>query len=194
MRCPVEPDRAAFLAMFAASADHLAPWMPTLAELGGSPDAYFDRQLARAALEWRAGTGCRLVAFLPSGEVVGTFNLNNIVRGVFQNADAGWNVSASHLRKGFATECVHALLSFAFTPESRGGLGLHRVQAGIIPRNTASLGVANKLGLRHEGLALRYLRINGVWEDHALFATTAEEWPAQPPPPKSTPPRGRAGR
>ena len=25
-------------------------------------------------------------------------------------------------------------------------------------------------GFRHEGMARRYLRINGVWQDHVLYA------------------------
>ena len=55
-------------------------------------------------------------------------------------------------------------------------LMLHRLQVAIVPRNAASLRVVEKLGLRREGLAERYLEINGVWEDHYRFAITAEEW------------------
>ena len=57
-------------------------------------------------------------------------------------------------------------------------VGLHRVQPAIIPRNTASKRVAQKVGFRLEGRALRYLRINGVWEDHDIYAMTAEDWQA----------------
>jgi ribosomal-protein-alanine N-acetyltransferase len=53
---------------------------------------------------------------------------------------------------------------------------LHRLQVSIIPRNGPSLRVAEKLGLRNEGTALRYLEINGVWEDHVRFAITSEDW------------------
>ncbi|HEU5148977.1 MAG TPA: GNAT family protein [Iamia sp.] len=49
----------------------------------------------------------------------------------------------------------------------------------IIPRNTASRRVPEKLGLRDEGTALRYLEINGVWEDHVRYAIPAEEWDAR---------------
>jgi ribosomal-protein-alanine N-acetyltransferase len=55
-------------------------------------------------------------------------------------------------------------------------LELHRLQVAIIPRNAASRRVAEKLGLRDEGTALRYLEIAGVWEDHVRYAITAEEW------------------
>jgi ribosomal-protein-alanine N-acetyltransferase len=33
-----------------------------------------------------------------------------------------------------------------------------------------------KLQYREEGIAVRYLEINGTWEDHIRFAITAEEW------------------
>jgi len=62
-------------------------------------------------------------------------------------------------------------LRFAFE-----SLGLHRVEISIIPRNAASRRVVEKLGLRVEGLAERYLEIDGVWEDHIRFAVTTEEW------------------
>jgi ribosomal-protein-alanine N-acetyltransferase len=55
-------------------------------------------------------------------------------------------------------------------------VGLHRLQVSIIPRNRPSRRVVEKLGLRAEGIAVRYLCINGVWEDHMRFAITAEEW------------------
>ena len=55
-------------------------------------------------------------------------------------------------------------------------VGLHRLQISIIPRNSASRRVVEKLGVRYEGLAEGYLRIAGVWEDHMRFGITAEEW------------------
>ena len=55
-------------------------------------------------------------------------------------------------------------------------LHLHRIQIAIIPRNTASRRVVAKLHLRDEGIAVRYLEINGVWEDHVRYAITREEW------------------
>ena len=45
-----------------------------------------------------------------------------------------------------------------------------------MPRNKASIRVLEKNGFRHEGFSSRYLNINGVWEDHELFAVTVEEW------------------
>jgi len=63
------------------------------------------------------------------------------------------------------------VLAFAFD-----SLALHRVEVNIVPRNAASRRVVEKLDLRSEGVSLRMLEIDGVWEDHMRFAITAEEW------------------
>jgi ribosomal-protein-alanine N-acetyltransferase len=55
-------------------------------------------------------------------------------------------------------------------------LGLHRVEAAIVPRNAASRRVVEKLGLREEGIARRFLQIQGVYEDHIRYAMTLEEY------------------
>ena len=58
-------------------------------------------------------------------------------------------------------------------------LHLHRLEICIVPRNTNSRKVMDTLGIREEGIALRYLEINGAWEDHIRYAITAEEWQAR---------------
>ena len=68
-------------------------------------------------------------------------------------------------------ESVAVVMRFAFDD-----LRLHRLQIAIIPRNRNSRRVMEKLELREEGVALRYLEINGMWEDHVRYAITAEEW------------------
>ena len=52
-------------------------------------------------------------------------------------------------------------------------------EAAIVPRNTASRRVAEKLGLREEGTSERFLQIRGVYEDHVRYAITVEEWHAR---------------
>jgi ribosomal-protein-alanine N-acetyltransferase len=69
------------------------------------------------------------------------------------------------------TEAVVAVTAFAF-----GSANLHRIQAAVTPRNLASQRVLTKAGYRQEGLAQRYLCVAGSWEDHFLYAITAEDW------------------
>jgi ribosomal-protein-alanine N-acetyltransferase len=70
------------------------------------------------------------------------------------------------------TEAVRAATTFAFAFAR-----LHRVQAAVMPSNRASQRVLEKAGFRREGLAERYLCIAGAWQDHFVFAVTADEWP-----------------
>lgn len=100
-------------------------------------------------------------------ELVGRITLNQVVRGVFQNAYLGYSIAERWNGRGFATEAVRLTLDYAF-----GEAGLHRVQAAVMPRNAGSIRVLEKNGFREEGYAVGYLRINGVWEDHRIFART----------------------
>ena len=95
------------------------------------------------------------------GRVIGSVALNNIVRGAFQSWFLGYKLDGALCGRGYMTQAVEACTRFAFGPAA-----LHRVEANVMPRNTASLRVLEKCGYRPEGLARRYLRINGVWEDH----------------------------
>lgn len=175
-----EEDRAPFIAYHERSRDHLRPWSPRMPE-GVTLDQFFTQQLDRAQRGLADGTVLRLGAFLLDGnELVGMFNLNNIVRGVFEGADAGWQIAARHTGKKLATEGVYALLDIALAPPHPApahprGLNLHRVQANIIPQNTASLKVAENCGFRREGLAEKMLKINGAWQDHVMHAKLACE-------------------
>lgn len=169
LRPLLEGDREEFVAIHQRSEAHFAPWSP-LRPPEQSWEALFERQLQKVA----EGGAWKGVGVLESGRIGGFFNLNEIVRGPFQNAYAGWSVDVAVASQGVGTAGVRALLAFAFagSPE---GLGLHRVQANIIPRNRASVRVAEKAGFRLEGLARRYLSIAGAWEDHAMYAMTMEE-------------------
>jgi len=102
---------------------------------------------------------------------VGELTLSSVVRGPFQNAVIGYWIDNAQAGNGYVPEAVAVALAFAFDD-----LGLHRIEIAIIPRNERSRRVVEKLNIRLEGVAEKFLQINGVWEDHARFAITAEEW------------------
>jgi [ribosomal protein S5]-alanine N-acetyltransferase len=166
-------DRAAFVRMHDLSRAFFAPWSPTV-ESAKSSDELFDGQLKRSLDGLQTGKDLRLAAFLVDGRMGGEFNLNEIVHGAFQNAYAGWKVSAEVARQGIGMEGATALLDIAFAPPPVG-LGLHRVQANAVPSNAPSVALMQKLGMRYEGLAKRYLKIAGEWRDHVMYAKTVEE-------------------
>ena len=154
----------------------LVKWEPR--PIAGYPDPTVDRRafVARCGArdrERELGSGFGFGIFV-DGRFAGEINLNSIQRGPFQNAYIGYWIDEAVAGNGYVPEAVVVLLRFAFEE-----LGLHRVQISIIPRNRASRRVVEKLGLRDEGVAERYLEINGVWEDHVRFAITVEEWEAR---------------
>jgi [ribosomal protein S5]-alanine N-acetyltransferase len=86
----------------------------------------------------------------------------------------GYLVDPARRREGVGAEAVSAMLKFCF-----GELGLHRAQAFIHPDNTASRGLAEKLGFRCEGLLRHNLRVGDEWRDDLLYALLANEHPSQ---------------
>lgn len=166
-------DRAEFVRVYQISRTLWEPWSPA-AFLDHSPAQLFDRQLERSLTGIQNDTHYRLVGVLEDHSIAGFFSLSEVVRGVFQNAYASWSVSADRAGQGLGTEGAQALLDFAFLPPPQG-LGLHRVQANVIPTNRASLRVVEKTGFRYEGLAKGYLQIAGQWQDHAMYAKLADE-------------------
>ncbi len=120
--------------------------------------------------EWQLGTGYGFGVFV-EGRFAGEINLNSVQRGPFQNAYVGYWIDEAHAGHGYTPEAVVIVARYAFEVQ-----GLHRIQISIIPRNAASRRVVEKLEVRAEGVAERYLEINGRWEDHIRFAMTSEEW------------------
>jgi ribosomal-protein-alanine N-acetyltransferase len=101
----------------------------------------------------------------------GEININNVVRGAFQCGVVGYWIDQKHAGNRYIAEGVAIICRFAFDE-----LHLHRLEICIVPRNTNSRRVMEVLGIRDEGIAQRYLEINGAWEDHIRYAITAEEW------------------
>lgn len=173
LRLLEEHDRVESIRVHNLSDEFYRPWMPT-PPATETPEKLFEAQLARARNGWAAGTQLRMVGELDDGRLAGFFNLNEIVMGSFCCAYAGWRVNLELARQGYATEAVSGLLDLAFAPPPRG-IGLHRVQANIIPTNAASIALARKCGFRREGLAVRYLEVGGRWQDHLMLAKLADE-------------------
>ncbi|MDQ1428534.1 MAG: [ribosomal protein S5]-alanine N-acetyltransferase [Acidimicrobiaceae bacterium] len=155
------------------SRDWLVRWEPR--PIIGQPDAAEDRRVFAARCgardrERQLGTGYGFGIFV-SGRFAGEINISSIQRGPFQNAYVGYWIDQAMAGNSYVPEAAVLVFRFAFEE-----LALHRVQVAIIPRNHPSRRVAEKLGLREEGIAFRYLEINGVWEDHVRYAITSEDW------------------
>lgn len=164
-------DASSLLELRRSNRDFLTPWEPRRDETFWTLEAQ-EAEIERGAVEAANDQGVAFGILLNhSEELVGRVALSNIVRGIWQNATLGYFVGRQHNGKGYATEAVHLTLRFAFESAR-----LHRVQAGVIQRNAGSIRVLERAGFRFEGVSPRYLNINGVWEDHRMYAITVEEW------------------
>jgi ribosomal-protein-alanine N-acetyltransferase len=156
------------------SRDWLEAWEP-LSE-PGTPDPVTDLEAFRARCgAWERqrhfDSAYGFGIFLRKGPFVGEVSLGSVQRGPFQSAFVGYWIDQAYAGQALVPEAVVVILRFAFEE-----LGLHRVEAAIVPRNGRSRRVADKLGMREEGVSTRFLQIRGIWEDHVRYAITAEEW------------------
>ncbi len=164
------PDFADWTQLRKASRNHLTPWEPQWSTDEFDRSA-FRRRLRHYQHEQREDLGYAFAIFTLADEtLIGGISLSNVRRGVTQSAQLGYWLGAPHVGQGHMRDAVSAIVPFAFF-----GLRLHRVEAATLPDNTASIHVLERNGFLREGFARRYLKINGAWRDHILFALIGDE-------------------
>ena len=103
-------------------------------------------------------------------ELVGGITVSNVRRGIAQTAQLGYWIGQPHANQGYMSEAVRAVCDFCF-----GQLALNRVEAACLTNNGPSARVLEKCGFTHEGIARKYLKINGRYQDHLLFALLRDD-------------------
>lgn len=170
LRPPRLADYGDWATLREASRSYVQPWEPRWPE-DDLTRAAFRRRLGLYGREMDLGTAFPFFIFRSAdGVLLGAITLSNIRRGVAETGALGYWIAETHAGKGHATAAVRAVLAHAFGP-----LGLHRVEAACLPTNLASRRVLEKAGFRKEGEARAYLKINGDWADHWLFAIVCDE-------------------
>jgi len=170
LRHPKWADYDAWETLRRENKTYLTPWEP----------AWDEKHLSRASYRTRLGRFKKMVGndeaypfhvFRASDErLIGACNITHIQRQVAQTAQLGYWVGEHYARQGFARASVSAATRFCFET-----LGLHRVEAAVKPENTASIKVLKVMGFQKEGLARGYLKINGKWEDHVIYAKLSSD-------------------
>ena len=170
LREPQMPDYPAWSALRAQSREFLEPWEPRW------PRDELERNTYRRRIRYyyrdaRQDLGYAFFLFRTSDNaLIGGATLSNIRRGVSQSCSLGYWIGEPHARQGYMTRGVRAITWFVFDV-----LRLHRLEAACLPENKASAALLTRTGFQYEGLARRYLKINGTWQDHWLFALLAED-------------------
>ena len=170
LRIPVLADYPAWAELRAASREFLRPWEPAWADDELSRGS-FRRHLRHYQTDLRDDTGYAFFVHDENGnQLLGGLTLTNVRRGVTQSCSLGYWTGAPHACKGHMGRAVRAIIPFAFNT-----LNLHRIEAACLTTNAASIKVLEKSGFQREGLARRYLKINGIWQDHLLFGLLVDD-------------------
>jgi ribosomal-protein-alanine N-acetyltransferase len=171
LRPPRRADWADWAELRGESREFLVPWEPAWSDDALTKSA-FRRRLSRYAEDWSRDLGYSFFIFRRVDDmIVGGISIANVRRGVAQTCSFGYWMGKRYARNGYMTEAVHGACGFVFDQ-----LSLHRVEAACLPSNEPSKGVLRQSGFRYEGLAKRYLKINGTWQDHMQFALLREEF------------------
>ena len=166
LRAPRAKDHAAWAAAREQSREHLERWEPSWSDHEFTPRSF------RKRLKWYregAGSDTSYSFFIEAKKdagLIGGVTLDAIRRGTTQRAVLGYWLVKSATGHGYMTEAVRAVTRFAFDD-----LKLHRLEAASIPENVASVRVLERAGFEREGYMRAYIRIDGAWQDHLLFAT-----------------------
>ncbi len=160
IRAPGRSDEAAFLAAVARSRSYHRTWVKP-----PSTAVQYREWLGRLKQPTHYSF---LVLLRGTDEIVGVFNISNIVLGQFCSAFLGYYGFAGHERQGLMAEGLRAVVSHAFKK-----LKLHRLEANIQPGNAPSIALAAACGFEKEGYSPRYLKIGGRWRDHERWAIRA---------------------
>ncbi len=171
LRLPQSEDFLAWSKVRGISQARLVPFEPLWSVKELTKDAFRNR-LRFYRQEFRDKTGYPFFIFKKEEEtLIGGITLSNVQRGVTQSAALGYWMGTPYQNQGFMSEAVEVMQKFVFRE-----LMLHRLEAATMPSNEASIRVLEKCGFCKEGLARRYLRINGTWSDHFLYSFIEDDF------------------
>lgn len=134
-------------------------------------EGFWREQAQRSVQDFARDQSARFFVFTQDEEPIGTANLNQIVRGPIQGCFLGYALDPVKQGKGLMHEALTALIRYGFED-----LNLHRMMANYLPHNTRSAAVLERLGFEIEGLARKYLHVNGQWQDHVQTSLINDQW------------------
>ena len=170
LRLPASSDFNEWARLRGESRSFLEPWEPSWAsdELDKSAWRY---RLRRYREDYSRGSAIPFFIFEKiSGQLLGGVTLGNIRHGVARSGHIGYWIGEKYAGQGYMLEALELLARHAFDT-----MRLHRIEAACIPGNRRSVRVLEKAGFTREGLLRSYLKINGIWQDHYLYALIADD-------------------
>ncbi len=88
-----------------------------------------------------------------------------------RQGEVGFILNPDFHGQGIATEAARAMLELGFAE-----LGMHRIVARADARNTPSVRVMERLGMRLEAHLVENEFVKGEWTDEVIFALRSGDW------------------
>lgn len=110
------------------------------------------------------------VVLSSTGELIGDCGAKSDAADPRQ-AEIGYTIAKQHQGRGYGIDTVRTLLGYLFDSRDK-----HRVTASCDPRNTGSIRLLERVGMRREGHLLESIWFKGQWADDLLFAMLRREW------------------
>jgi RimJ/RimL family protein N-acetyltransferase len=134
--------------------------------------AFLERRLRQTSIEAEDGALVLAITVPPSDLVVGELMLR-VPSARHRQGEIGWSLHPGAQGHGYATEAAREGLRLAFAE-----LGLHRVAADADPRNTGSLRIMERLGMRREADYVDAYFLKGEWVGETHYGILEDEWRA----------------
>lgn len=153
-----------------ANRSFLKPFEPTWPKDCLS-ETFFKRRLKRQIKNWIEDRGYAFLIFTHDGSLVGGMNINNVERGASHYASLGYWITEELQGQGYMSEALNLSIQYCFE-----NLHLHRINVSCLLNNSRSKNLLLRANFTKEGMAKKYLKIDGKWQDHFLFGLTIEDW------------------
>jgi [ribosomal protein S5]-alanine N-acetyltransferase len=144
-------------------------------DLGAKPEkdltlTQFKKILSEQAEQRKKNTFYSLGVFDSAGSLIGGVSIMEVIRGISHTAYLGYRIFNNYWGLGYGKEAVQAVIDIGFRD-----IKLHRIEAGIEPRNSRSIRLAKALGMRREGLKKRAIFLRNQWVDLLMYTLTCED-------------------
>jgi RimJ/RimL family protein N-acetyltransferase len=110
------------------------------------------------------------IALRADDQLIGSLTLFNLDFN-HRRAEIGYALGREHWGHGYMNEALMAVLKYAFEV-----LELHRIEADVDPRNTASIKTVERLGFQREGYLRERWQVNGEIQDAYFYGLLKQEW------------------
>ncbi|AKH81424.1 GCN5 family acetyltransferase [Streptomyces sp. CNQ-509] len=164
----LEPWQAAELTAFTdRNRAHLEPWLPWAHDVTDEAGA---RRFLQAYADKQARDAGRMFAIRLHGELVG-----GMIYRLFDTAEGSCELGAwlapEAQGRGLVTEASRRMIEWAVDVR-----GLSRVEWLVDPANKASIAVARRLGMSHEGTLRSRFEMAGKRHDLEVWSLLSHEW------------------